>query len=104
MTPLSEASAADDRQVNITVDGTELRVPASRTIAAALMLDLDRSAWRRTRQAGEPRGLFCGIGICYDCLATIDGRTSVRACMVEVAEGMDVRTGRDPRPEEGEHS
>jgi aerobic-type carbon monoxide dehydrogenase small subunit (CoxS/CutS family) len=40
---------------------------------------------------GTPRGLFCGIGICFDCLVTIDGRPGLRACMVRVHEQMDVK-------------
>lgn len=78
--------------VRITVDDTELTVPAHRTVAAALMLEGARIGWRTTRRAGEQRGVFCGIGICYDCLATVDGRPGLRTCLVEVSDGMVVTT------------
>lgn len=78
--------------VTIVVDGTQLRVPAQRTVAAALQLEGARSAWRSTRHQQQPRGLFCGIGACYDCLATVDGQRTVRTCLVAVREGMQVQT------------
>ena len=81
--------------VRLVVDGVERRVPARRTVAAALMLEGGEPSWRTTRRRGAPRGAFCGIGVCFDCLATVDGRRGQRTCLVEVAEGMDVRTGAD---------
>ena len=80
------------RTVTITVDGHPRTVPAGRTVAATLTLEEGRPGWRTTRRGGESRGLFCGIGVCFDCLATVDGRPGLRTCLVEVAEGMDVRT------------
>lgn len=44
----------------------------------------------RTTAAGAPRGLYCGMGVCQDCLVDIDGKGSQRACMTPVAEGMVV--------------
>lgn len=81
--------------VQITVDGIALHVPARRTVAAAMMLEGEQSGWRTTRVAAETRGVFCGIGVCFDCLATVDGRRGLRTCLVDVADGMDVRTGAD---------
>lgn len=78
--------------VQITVGGTPLRVPAHRTVAAALMLEGEEAGWRTTRIAAERRGMFCGIGVCYDCLATVDDRPGLRTCLVEVADGMVVST------------
>ncbi|HJB09125.1 MAG TPA: (2Fe-2S)-binding protein [Candidatus Brachybacterium merdavium] len=87
------SSSTTGRSVTITIDGAPLRVPVTRTVAAALLLDQERMAWRSTRRSGSARGLFCGIGVCYDCLATINGRASQRTCLVEVADGMEVSTG-----------
>ena len=46
--------------------------------------------FRRTAHRREPRGLFCGIGVCFDCLVVIDGQPGRRACMIEVRDGMHV--------------
>ena len=46
----------------------------------------------RQARSGAPRGPFCGMGVCFDCLVTVDGRPSQRACLTKVAAGMDVRS------------
>ncbi len=64
------------------------------TVGAALMAAGVRS-WRTTRLHGRPRGLFCGIGICFDCLVVIDGRPNQRACLALARDGLAVQ------PQEG---
>ena len=72
-------------------DGEPVAAAPGQTIAAALLAD-GRRVLRRTRVAGAPRGMFCGIGACFDCLVLVNGRPGVRACLVEPAAGDDVRT------------
>ena len=76
--------------VTITVDGIPFQTFLGETVAGALLARGQR-AWRRTPQ-GEPRGLFCGIGICFDCTVTVDGVPNVRACLTPVGDGMVVKT------------
>ena len=52
-------------------------------------------------RTGRPRGVFCGMGACHECLVVVDGRRSERACMVEVRDGMDVVPHRDEEPVSG---
>ena len=52
------------------------------------------SPWRTTRLGSRPRGAFCGIGVCFDCLVTVNGRPNVRACL-EAARPGDVVTTQD---------
>ncbi len=59
------------------------------TVAAALIASGVRRF--RTTERGEPRGLFCGMGTCFDCLVRIDGRGAQRACLTKVAPGMSVQ-------------
>jgi predicted molibdopterin-dependent oxidoreductase YjgC len=77
-------------EVTISVDGTSLRCAATVSVAAALLAGGYGPALRRSERGGEPRGLFCGMGVCFDCLVTVDGRTGVRACMTLVRDGMKV--------------
>ena len=56
------------------------------TIGAALVAAGVRS-WRTTRIEGRPRGLFCGIGICQDCVVTVNGTEGVRSCQRTACEG-----------------
>lgn len=77
--------------MTFTFDGEPVPARAGQTVAAALLAD-GRRVLRHTRMAGRPRGLFCGIGACFDCLVVLNGRAGVRACLAEVGEGDDVRT------------
>ncbi len=66
---------------------------AGDTVAAAL-LAAGRRVCRWTGRRQEPRGLLCGMGVCFECQVQIDGRPGVRACQTPVAEGMRVETQR----------
>jgi predicted molibdopterin-dependent oxidoreductase YjgC len=72
-------------------DGREIGYEPGQSVGAALWAAGVRS-WRTTRLGGRPRGLFCGIGVCFDCLVTVDGRADERACVVPAGPGLDVRT------------
>jgi len=81
--------------VTVTFAGRTLQARDGQTVAAALTAAGVRS-WRTTRRGARPRGLFCGIGACFDCLLTIDGRPAQRACLVPVRDGMTLgETGGD---------
>ncbi|GLZ79215.1 proline dehydrogenase [Actinorhabdospora filicis] len=77
--------------MKVTVDGRDIDAEPGRSIAAVLHADGLRS-WRTTRVEGSPRGLFCGIGVCFDCLVTINGRPNLRACLITVREGDVIET------------
>ena len=79
------------RQVSITVDGENIRAYEGETIAAALIAS-GRLSFRITEKRGEPRGLFCGIGRCTDCVMNVNGIPNVRTCVTPVEEGMVVET------------
>ncbi|GHG94405.1 (2Fe-2S)-binding protein [Streptomyces rubradiris] len=91
MNPLEPARARPARTA--TFDGRPLRVLPGQTVAAALWA-AGVTAWRGTRGNGEPRGVFCGIGVCFDCLVTVNGRPGQRACLVPVRPGDEIRTQR----------
>ena len=75
--------------VTLLVNGQPVRAFRGQTIAAAL-LAAGRRTLRHTRHAGKPRGLFCAMGVCYDCVVTVNGESGVRSCMKRVEEGMQV--------------
>nr|WP_297537633.1 (2Fe-2S)-binding protein [Amycolatopsis sp.] len=72
----------------MTVDGTPTTAYVGESVAAALLADGDLST--RTTSGGEPRGLFCGMGVCFDCLVVVDGVPGTRACVTWVREDMEV--------------
>lgn len=77
--------------VHITVDGVPLEARAGDTVAGALTAHGIR-VFRHTARFHEPRGVFCGIGQCTDCVMEVDGKPNVRTCMTRVREGMVVKT------------
>ena len=81
--------------LTILMDGNPVTAYPGETVGAAL-LAVGHRVLRTTAVRGEPRGLFCGMGVCYDCLVVIDGRPSRRACMTYVEEGMRVETQAGP--------
>jgi hypothetical protein len=78
---------SDRDRLTLTLDGTPVDAVPGQSVGAALTSAGIRS-WRTTRGGGRPRGLFCGIGVCYDCLLTVDGVPNQRACLVPVQDGM----------------
>jgi predicted molibdopterin-dependent oxidoreductase YjgC len=78
---------AEQQAWEVTFDGRPVPTVAGESVGAALTNAGIRS-WRTTRKGGRPRGLFCGIGVCYDCLLTVDGHRNQRACLTPVAPGM----------------
>ena len=78
--------------ITIVVDGTAMSAHAGESVAAALLVH-DRRALRLTSRQRLPRGLFCGMGVCFDCLVTVDGAANVRACLTPVRDGMRIETG-----------
>ncbi|MFJ5840621.1 (2Fe-2S)-binding protein [Streptomyces shenzhenensis] len=79
-------------KICVTVDGERLDARQGQTVAGLLM-SRGRVSWRTTAGTGRPRGLFCGIGVCFDCLVTVNGLGDVRACQRLVADGDVVETG-----------
>jgi sarcosine oxidase subunit alpha len=79
------------------VDGQTVTACKGETITAVLLVEGIRT-FRHTAKAGEPRSIFCGMGICYDCLVTVDGVPNVRACVTPVVEGMAIETRSEVKP------
>lgn len=77
--------------VEIEVDGAPVAAYEGESVAAAL-LAAGVNVFRRTAR-GAPRGPFCNMGVCFECLVTIDGVRRERACRSVVRAGMRVETG-----------
>ncbi|GEP53264.1 (2Fe-2S)-binding protein [Reyranella soli] len=89
---LADAGAA----VALTIDGKPANARSGDTVAAALLAaGIDRC--RTTPVTGAPRLPYCLMGVCFDCLVTIDGVGSRQACLVPVREGMKVETQQGKR-------
>ena len=74
-------------------DGATVSAHEGETIAAALLAGGYREL-RRTRVSDRPRGLFCAIGTCFDCLVAVDGGGPVRACVTRARPDIEVEVPR----------
>jgi sarcosine oxidase subunit alpha len=74
---------------SITVNGKTLRVSAATSVAAAI---LNAGEPTRISLQGEPRGPLCGMGICMECRATVNGVAHARTCHMVCEPGMEVVT------------
>jgi len=81
----------EERTITITVDGKPVKAREGETIAAALHAAGLRVN-RYTQKRKEPRGLFCGIGQCTDCVMIVNGVPNVKTCVTPVSGNMVVRT------------
>jgi hypothetical protein len=80
--------------ITIDVDGVSVEGLLGQTLAGVLLAS-DTLAWRTTSFDDRPRGAFCGIGICFDCLVIVNGQRDVRACQRRAASGDRVAFHRD---------
>ena len=75
--------------VVLTVNGAPVAVPPGATVAIAVAIAGQPC---RTSVQGEPRGPLCGMGICFECRVSIDGKPHCRSCQIVCEAGMDVKT------------
>jgi predicted molibdopterin-dependent oxidoreductase YjgC len=82
-------SISRGQKVRIFVNGLEIVAYEGETVLAALIA-AGRRTLRQSLHHGEGRGAFCGMGLCYECLVSIDGRPNQRACMTPVKDLMEI--------------
>ncbi len=85
-------------RVQFTFDGRTLEGFDGEPIAAALRSQ-GVMIHRYTTRRDEPRGIFCAIGRCTDCVMVVDGAPNVRACVTALREGMVVDTQKGKGPD-----
>jgi D-hydroxyproline dehydrogenase subunit gamma len=86
-----KAGVERGRPLTFFFDGEPVAAFEGETVAAAL-LAAGRRVLRTTPVTGTPRGIFCGMGVCFDCLVVVNGEPSRRACMIFAEEGMRIET------------
>jgi aerobic-type carbon monoxide dehydrogenase small subunit (CoxS/CutS family) len=76
-------------QIRLTVNGAPLIVPPGAPVAVAIVL---AGGISRKSVSGDKRGPLCGMGICYECRAVVNGEAHSRTCQILCQEGMEIRT------------
>jgi predicted molibdopterin-dependent oxidoreductase YjgC len=82
-------------QVAIEVDGQEIVAYQGETVATAFLASGINTFYTSIEVFNAPNRLFCGMGVCMQCLVTINGQTSHKACQTMVQTGMKVETHDD---------
>jgi len=82
--------------IAVEVEGRIVLVPAGASAAAAVLM-AGLSSIRETPVGASERGPYCMMGICFDCLAEIDGAPNRQSCMVAARPGMRIRRQRGAR-------
>ena len=81
--------------ITLSIDGVAVHAQPGETVAAVLLRTPPFHA-RTTMLSGARRAPYCMMGVCFDCLAVVDGERSVQTCLTEVRDGMTVtRQGKD---------
>ena len=78
-------------EIGIVIDGEPFAAREGDSVAAALFA-AGRLACRTTPGSAAPRGPFCMMGVCFDCLVVVDGRANQQGCLIPVAAGMRIDT------------
>jgi D-hydroxyproline dehydrogenase subunit gamma len=91
-----EPDQAGPSRVSFSFDGSPLEAARGMTVGGALVAN-GIVSWHQTLIDGRPRGIFCGTGICFDCLVDVGDRQAVRACLLLVRDGDEVRTSMSRR-------
>lgn len=77
--------------VRINVDGEDMLVPESISVAAAVLGHKHEKHAFHNAVDGSPRAPYCLMGVCYECMMEIDGVENVQSCLVPVREGMVIK-------------
>jgi len=79
--------------VTIHLDGAPITARRGETVAAVILRQIE--TWtRQSPISGERRAPYCMMGVCFECLAEVDGQGSTQTCLTIVHEGMQVRRQR----------
>lgn len=79
------------RTVSLSFNDQSLEVPAGISVAAALLMS-GINRFRATPVSESPRAPYCMMGVCFECLVEIDGVPNRQSCLIDVAEGMRIRS------------
>ncbi len=85
------------RPLQITFDGEAMSGVLGQTLASVILAS-GRLNWRVTSVGSKPRGVFCGIGVCFDCIVEVNNERDVRSCLRRACDGDVVATQHDPLP------
>jgi D-hydroxyproline dehydrogenase subunit gamma len=85
---------AESERIAVLIDGAPFEGRQGDSIAAVLLV-AGKSGCRRSFVSAEPRGPYCMMGVCFECLVRVDGMDGLQACMIPIRSGMCIETSID---------
>lgn len=82
--------------MSVTLDGRPVVAYEGETVAAVLIVE--EGLTTRHTASGASRGIYCGMGVCFECLVVVDGVPNTRSCMTLVTDGMRVERQKGVSP------
>jgi predicted molibdopterin-dependent oxidoreductase YjgC len=79
------------RPIEVTIDGRKAQAFKGELVSTVLQAE-GIVAFARKSTTGRLSGIYCGMGVCYECLVTIDGVPNVRACQTYASDQMAIET------------
>lgn len=87
----TKINSTNKEEFNVYINGKKTKAYKGDTIASTLLLN-NCLSFKKSSKLGESRGLLCGMGVCYECLVTVNEVTKQQACITPVEEGMRIET------------
>jgi predicted molibdopterin-dependent oxidoreductase YjgC len=79
------------KSIEVTIDGRKVHAYEGELVSTVLQAE-GISTFARKHTTGKPSGVYCGMGVCYECLVTINGVSNIRACQTFAADQMVIET------------
>jgi len=80
------------KPIELKVDGRRVQAFDGELVSTVLLAE-GISIFGRKHETGRPSGIYCGMGVCYECLVTVNGVPNTRACQTFATQNMVVETG-----------
>jgi predicted molibdopterin-dependent oxidoreductase YjgC len=85
------------KNIEVTINGLKVQAFEGELVSTVLQAE-GITTLARKHKTGQPSGLYCGMGICYECLVTINGTSNLRACQTVAADQMVIETAAQVEP------
>jgi predicted molibdopterin-dependent oxidoreductase YjgC len=79
------------KSIEVTIDGRKAQAFEGELVSTVLQAE-GISIFSRKHTTGRPSGIYCGMGVCYECLVTVNGTANIRACQTLATDRMVIET------------
>jgi sarcosine oxidase subunit alpha len=85
------------KKINVLINGTQVDAYEGELVSTVLQAE-GIYVFNHKHKTGKPSGIYCAMGVCYECLVTVDGVVNIRACQTFVKDQMEIQTSELVKP------